>query len=123
MHFLNLIHDFPDSLMIGLNHLETTQLRLFMNRGKLTRLWAAGGEGTLHPLFLIPEGERYLTNFAWFDYIRPVSKHDCFVWRGKKEGTGLKESVRHEAPKQRLGQSTPPASGQPGKKGRMKSQD
>ncbi len=101
-----LVNYFPfddDSLMVGMNHLETTELRLYMNRGKVSRLWAAGGEGTLYPLTL-PHNERYLDNFAWFDYIRPISKQDVFRWRGKKEGTGLKASVRHSAPKQKLGQ-------------------
>lgn len=107
-----------DSLMIGLNHLETTQLKLFMNKGKVGYLWAAGGEGTLHPMILIPEGERYLSNFAWFDYIRPQSKQDCFVWRGKKEGSGLKESVQHTAPKQKLGEGSKQSSNRGKSKGR-----
>ena len=111
-----------DSLMVGLNHLETTQLKLFMDSGKVKRLWAAGGDGTLHPIMLIPEGERFLDNFAWFDYIRPLSKADCFVWRGKKEGTGLKESVRHEAPKQRLGEPRSSSAAAKPKKGRQQAQ-
>ncbi len=109
-----------DSLMIGMNHLETTQLKLFMEKGKVSRLWAAAGEGTLHPLALMSEDLRYLSNFAWFDYIRPVNKHDVFVWRGKKEGTGLKASVRHEAPKQKLGEAADRPSGK--QRGRMKAQ-
>ena len=107
-----------DSLMIGLNNLETTQLRLFMDKGKVSRLWAAGGEGTLHPLLLVPSEERYLSNFAWFDYIRPVDKPDVFVWRGKREGSTLKASVQHTSPKQKLGDSNKPSSNRDKSKGR-----
>ena len=92
-----------DSLMIGMNHLETTQLKMFTDSGRVSRLWAAGGEGTLYPLSFTPPNGRLLSNFAWFDYIRPVSPEDVFIWRGKKEGSELKKSVRHDAPKQKLG--------------------
>lgn len=91
-----------DSIMVGMNHTETSQLKLYMDQRKVSRLWAPGGEGTLYPLFLIPPQELYLDNFAWFDYIRPINKDDIFRWRGKKAGTELKESVRHEAPRQTL---------------------
>ena len=73
--------------------------------------------GTMYPVPLIPPDELYLSNFAWFDYIRPVDRYDLFEWRPKKAGTELKESVRHSAPKQRLseikkkrGIETPPSS-------------
>ena len=88
-----------DSLMIGMNHLETTHLKLFMNdEGKLARIWAAAGSGTLHPLALIPKKDRYLEKFQWFDYIRPLNKDDIFHWRGKRAGSELKKSVRRQAP-------------------------
>ena len=56
----------------------------------------------MYPIPLIPPDALYLQNFAWFDYIRPRDKYDLFEWRPKKEGTELKESVRHSAPKQKL---------------------
>lgn len=107
-----------DSLMIGMNHLETTQLRLFMNSGKVSRLWAEGGEGTLYPLALTPSSERYLERFAWFDYIRPLSPDDVFNWRGKRQGSELKKSVTHTAPRQKLGQGTKPRGTKPPSRGR-----
>jgi hypothetical protein len=51
---------------------------------------------------MAPADQTYLKNFAWFDYIRPRDKYDLFEWRGKKAGTELKESVRREAPVQKL---------------------
>ena len=63
---------------------------------------ACEATGVMYPLFLIPPGELYLENFAWFDYVRPLDKDDIFNWRGKKAGTELKESVRRTAPRQNL---------------------
>ena len=51
---------------------------------------------------MIPQNRLYLSNFAWFDYIRPVSKEDIFVWRPKRAGTELKASVKHKPPLQTL---------------------
>ena len=56
----------------------------------------------MYPIPLIPSNMYFLQNFAWFDYVRPRDKNDIFVWRPKKAGTELKESVRHSAPKQKL---------------------
>jgi hypothetical protein len=50
----------------------------------------------------IPPAKRYLPGFAWFDYVRPLSKEDIFVWRGKKAGTELKVVKRRQAPLQKL---------------------
>jgi hypothetical protein len=88
-----------DSLMIGLLHAESAELKLYMGPEKLDKIWMPASEGKLHPLALVQPNERYLPNFQWFDYIRPTSKEDIFIWRPKKKGTELKPSVRHEAPK------------------------
>jgi hypothetical protein len=50
----------------------------------------------------IPRDKRYLEGFAWFDYVRPLSKDDIFVWRGKKAGTELKVQKRRQAPSQKV---------------------
>lgn len=55
-------------------------------------------EGTLYPMSQIPPDKKFLPGYAWFDYVRPVSKEDIFNWRGKKAGTELKEEKRREAP-------------------------
>jgi hypothetical protein len=56
-------------------------------------------EGTLYPMSQIPPEKKHLPGFAWFDYIRPLSKQDIFVWRGKKEGTALKPTRPKNYPK------------------------
>ena len=88
--------------MIGMNHTETSQMKLYMKDRKVDKIWMPAASGVMYPLFLIPPKELYLDNFAWFDYIRPLNKDDIFNWRGKKSGTELKPSVRRSAPKQRL---------------------
>ena len=88
-----------DSLMIGLLHSESSELKLFMGEEKLDKIWMPAAEGTLHPLSLVSPKERFLENFQWFDYIRPINKDDIFVWRHKRKGSELKVSVQHTAPK------------------------
>ena len=91
-----------DSLMIGMVHAESTQLKMYMKDRKVQRIWMPGTTGQMYPVDQTPANMRFLENFAWFDYIRPLHKDDVFEWRGKKSGTELKESVRHIAPQQKL---------------------
>ena len=91
-----------DSLMIGMNHLESTDLKLFMKDGKIDKIWAPASTGKLTPVPLIPPKELYLENFVWFDYVRPKDKDDIFNWRSKKAESQLKQSVQRRAPKQKL---------------------
>ena len=92
-----------DSLMIGLNHCESTEMKMFMGDDqKVKRIWMPAATGTMYPIPLVPPSVLYLENFAWFDYIRPRDKNDIFEWRPKYAGTELKKSVQRQAPKQRL---------------------
>ena len=93
-----------DSLMIGLNYTETTELKLFMKDRKMEKIWMPASTGVIYPIVMIPPNRLYLSNFAWFDYIRPLNKDDIFVWRPKKSGTELKVSYKHKAPLQSLDQ-------------------
>ena len=93
-----------DSLMIGLNYTETTELKLFMKDRKMEKIWMPASTGVIYPIVMIPPNRLYLSNFAWFDYIRPLNKDDIFVWRPKKSGTELKASYKHKAPLQSLDQ-------------------
>lgn len=91
-----------DSLMIGLNYTETTELRLYMKDRKMHKIWMPASTGVIYPIVMIPPDRLYLTNFAWFDYIRPRDKDDIFIWRPKRAGTELKASYKHKAPLQSL---------------------
>lgn len=91
-----------DSLMIGLNYTETTELRLYMKDRKMQKIWMPASTGVIYPIIMIPSNRLYLNNFAWFDYIRPTDKDDIFEWRPKHAGMELKTSYKHKAPVQSL---------------------
>lgn len=91
-----------DSIMIQMNHTETSLLKMFFKDRKVDRIWMPAATGTMYPIPLIPPDMLYLANFCWFDYIRPVDRYDIFQWRPKAAGSELKERVRHHAPKQKL---------------------
>ncbi len=91
-----------DSTILYQNYTETTKLRMYMENRKMKRLWAPASKGCFYVVGLAPEERTFLSNFAWFDYIRPRDKYDLYEWRPKKSGTELRPSVRHEAPLQHL---------------------
>ncbi len=91
-----------DSLMVGMIHAESTELKLFIKEQQVQSIWMPATNGMFYPVEKTPANERFLPSFAWFDYIRPVDKDDVFNWRPKKAGTEMKESVLHEAPTQKL---------------------
>ncbi len=82
--------DSADSSLIGLNYTETSELRMYMENRKMKKIWMPKAEGTLYPMSQIPPDKKRLEGFEWFDYVRPISKEDIFVWRPKKPGTELK---------------------------------
>lgn len=91
-----------DSLMIGMNHLETSLLRLYMEDKKMSKIWAREHTGTFYPVIFITPEQAFLSNFAWFDYMRPQNENDVFKWRPKASGTELRQSVRKKVPFQEL---------------------
>lgn len=94
--------DDSDSTLIGLNYTETSLMKMFLEQRKMKKIWMPRAEGTLYPMSQIPPEKKFLPNYAWFDYVRPLDKDDIFNWRGKKAGTELKATVRRSAPKQNL---------------------
>ena len=91
--------DKGDSSYVGLVSMETSELRMFMEQRKLERIWAPKSDGVMYPLSQIPPAKRFLQGFAWFDYVRPVSKDDIFNWRPKNEGSELKPQKHREPPR------------------------
>lgn len=92
-----------DSLMVAMNHMESTEMKMFMGDDrKVSRIWMPAATGTFYPVSMIPSDIRFLENFRWFDYVRPLNPQDIFVWRGKAEGTELKKSVQRSAPLQKI---------------------
>ena len=94
--------DEDDGTRIGMNYTETTDLLMFMENKKVNKIWMPAATGTTYPDLKIPSDRRYLANFAWFDYIRPLNKDDIFVWRGKDEKDILKKTEVRTVPLQSL---------------------
>ena len=77
--------DKADSSFVGLVYMETSELRMYLDSiGKLSRIWAPKSDGTMYPMSQIPPEKRHLEGFAWYDYVRPISKDDIFNWRSKR---------------------------------------
>ncbi len=103
-----IVNYFPldeDSLMIAMNHIESTEMKMYMgDNRKMKRIWMPSASGTFYPMNMIPNEVRYLENFQWFDYVRPLSPADIFVWRGKTAGSELKVKPQRRVPLQHLKQ-------------------
>lgn len=95
--------DQKDSVLTELNYLETDTMRMYMSPTRqLEKIWASKSVGTMYPVTQIPPDKYQLSEFAWFDYVRPTDKDDVFNWRGKKAGSELKAVRRREAPVRRF---------------------
>lgn len=94
--------DDDDGTRIGMNYSESTDLTIFMKDKKIDKIWMPATSGTMFPPDKIPLSKRYLDNFAWFDYIRPLNKEDIFRWQSKDKEHMLKNSEERSAPIQSL---------------------
>lgn len=90
--------DDKDSTLMGLVYIETDTMKMFMRDRQLQKIWTSKTDGTWYPMTQIPPERYKLDGFTWFDYIRPINKDDIYEWRGKKDGTQLKNITRHAAP-------------------------
>ena len=79
-----------DSTYEGLVRMETSKMRLILEKKKLSKVWTPKADGIMYPMTQIPPEKRFLEGFHWFDYVRPISKDDIFEWRPKRPGTELK---------------------------------
>lgn len=94
--------DDKDSTLMGLVYIETDTMKMFMRDRQLQKIWTSKTDGTWYPMTQIPPDRYKLDGFTWFDYIRPINKDDIYEWRGKKDGTQLKNITRHAAPLQHI---------------------
>jgi hypothetical protein len=84
---------------MGMNTTESGRLSAFMKDGEVDRIVIpTKAEGVFYPMSQIPSEQRYLDNFVWFDYVRPLDKNDIFNWRGKSKDQQLKKIVRGSIP-------------------------
>jgi lipopolysaccharide export system protein LptA len=83
-----------DSTYEGLVRMETSKMRMIMEKKKLVSIWTPKATGVMYPMTQIPPEKKFLEGFYWFDYVRPLSKDDIFEWRPKKPGTEIKSMRR-----------------------------
>ena len=83
----------------GLNTTECTYLTAYMQDRQVDRLFIKEqSNGVFYPIMQVPPGKDKLSNFAWLDRLRPLSKYDIMNWRGKSEEQKLKVTARREVP-------------------------
>ncbi|MFZ1235442.1 MAG: OstA-like protein [Prevotella sp.] len=95
--------DSKDSSLVMLNYLETDTMKMyFSDKRTLQKIRTPKAVGTAYPMTQIPSDKKQLSDFAWFEDIRPLNKDDIFIWRGKGTAKQLKYIGRQESPLQRL---------------------
>ena len=72
-----------DTVPIIYNYQETTKLKMYLKDRRLQSVWTPKTSGTMYPLNQIPADRKRLPGFAWYDYVRPISRHDIFNYRSK----------------------------------------
>ena len=88
-----------DSTAFGMNTTECTYLTAFMKEGLVDKLYIKEqSNGVFYPITQVPPGKDKLSNFAWLNKLRPLSKEDIMIWRGKSEEEKLKVTERREVP-------------------------
>ena len=85
-----------DSVIVGMNTTVAGKISAYMKEGQMDRIVVPNrSSGVFYPLSKAPATAKYLENFAWFDYVRPLSKEDIFNSRGKEKDKMLK-IIRHD---------------------------
>ena len=88
-----------DSTYIGMNTTTAGRTIAYMKDRKVEKVVVPKeSKGVFYPMSKRPEDKRFLENFAWFDYVRPLSKDDIFIWRGKGSDKELKVVRKNKIP-------------------------
>lgn len=88
-----------DSVAFGINTTECSHLTAFMKEGLVDKLYIKEqSNGVFYPISQVPPEKDKLPNFAWLNKLRPLSKEDILIWRGKSEEQKLKVTTRREVP-------------------------
>ena len=82
-----------DSAMIGMNTTEGPTLTAYFKNRTVNRIAIYGpSNGIMYPMDQIDKNKMYLSNFNWFERIRPKDPEDVFYWLGKRADEQLKKS-------------------------------
>lgn len=88
-----------DSVAYGVNTTECSYLTAYMKDRQVDKLFIKEqSNGVFYPITQIPSGKDKLANFAWLSKLRPLSKADIMIWRGKDEEQKLKTTSRRSVP-------------------------
>ena len=88
-----------DSTYIGMNTTTAGRTIAYMKDRKVEKVVVPkDSKGVFYPMSKRPEDKRFLENFAWFDYVRPLSKEDIFIWRGKGSDKELRTVRKSKVP-------------------------
>lgn len=88
-----------DSIAFGMNTTECSFLTAFMKDRVVDKLFIKEqSNGVFYPIHQVPAGKDKLSNFAWLNKLRPLSKYDIMIWRGKTEEEKLKVTTRKDVP-------------------------
>ena len=88
-----------DSTYIGMNTTVAGRTIAYMKDRKVERVVVPKeSKGVFYPMSKRPQDKRFLENFAWFDYVRPLSKEDIFNWRGKGSNMELRVVKKSKIP-------------------------
>ena len=88
-----------DSIAFGMNTTECGYLTAYMKDRQVEKLFIREqSNGVFYPVTQVPLGKDRLPNFAWLHKLRPLSKYDIMIWRGKDEEQKLKTTTRREVP-------------------------
>lgn len=82
-----------DSAMIGMNTTEASNMTVYFKMRAVDRIVVhSRSNGVMYPMDKIEEKKMFLSNFNWFDHIRPLDAADVFYWRGKRVEEQLKKN-------------------------------
>ena len=88
-----------DGTYMGMNTTTAGRVIAYLKDGEMDKIVIPKeAKGVFYPMSQRPADKRFLDNFAWFDFIRPMSKEDIFVWRGKGAENTLKTVRRDKIP-------------------------
>ena len=88
-----------DKTFIGMNTTTAGRTIAYMKDRKVEKVVVPkDSKGVFYPMSKRPEDKRFLENFAWFDYVRPLSKEDIFIWRGKGSDKELRMVRKSKVP-------------------------
>ena len=84
---------------LGMNTMTAGKTVVYMKDRKVDKVVVPKeSKGVFYPMSQRPADKRFLENFVWFDYVRPLSKEDIFIWRGKGSDKELKVIKKDKIP-------------------------